>query len=138
MNIALKYLTALLGLWLIVEVSVFPASAAHWIAFATAIALTTVALGDAALSGIRRRLVAASTATATALLSGFLIIASLVFLHASVGWLMATVGVSFMLTVAIESLAVLAALLAIDGQVAWLAVSALLLLVLGLGAYPFV
>ena len=74
MNIALKYLTALLGLWLIVEVSVFPASAAHWIAFATAIALTTVALGDAALTGIRRRLVAASTATATALLSGFLII----------------------------------------------------------------
>jgi tellurite resistance protein TehA-like permease len=53
-------------------------------------------------------------------------------------WTTPTVGVSFMLTVAIESLAVLAALLAIDGQVAWLAVSALLLLVLGLGAYPFV
>ena len=92
MNIALKYLTALLGLWLIVEVSVFPASAGHWIAFATAIALTAVALGDAALSGVRRRLVAASTASATALLSGFLIIASLVFVHASVSWLMAIAG----------------------------------------------
>jgi hypothetical protein len=92
MTIALKYLTALLGLWLIVAVSVFPASAAHWIAFATAVALTTVAVSDAALSGIRRRLVAASTATATALLSGFLIIASLVFVHASVGWLMAIAG----------------------------------------------
>src|SRR5919201_3835003 len=92
MNIALKYLTALLGLWLIVEVSVFPASAGHWIAFATAIALTAVALGDAARSGVRRRVVAASTASATALLSGFLIIASLVFVHASVSWLMAIAG----------------------------------------------
>jgi hypothetical protein len=92
MNIALKYLTALLGLWLIVAVSAFPASAAHWIAFATAIALTAVAVGDAALSGVRRRFVAASTATATALLSGFLIIAALLFAHASVDWLMAISG----------------------------------------------
>src|SRR5919201_4671444 len=89
MNIAPKYLTALLGLWLIVEVSVFPSGAAHWIAFATAIALTTVALGDSVFSAIRRSIVAASTATATALLSGFLIVASLVFVHASVSWLMA-------------------------------------------------
>jgi hypothetical protein len=92
MNIALKYLTALLGLWLIVEVSVFAASPARWVAFVTAIAVTTVALGDALYSGLRRRLVAASTATATALLSGFLIIASLVFVHASVSWLMAIAG----------------------------------------------
>jgi hypothetical protein len=92
MNIALKYLTALLGLWLIVEVSVFPTAAARWIAFATAIALVTVALGDTVFSALRRRLVAASTATATALLSGFLIVASLVFVHASVGWLMAIAG----------------------------------------------
>jgi hypothetical protein len=92
MNVAPKYLTALLGLWLIVEVSVFPTSAARWIAFATAIALATVALGDAVFSGLRRRIVAASTATAVALLSGFLIIASLVFVHASVSWLMAIAG----------------------------------------------
>lgn len=92
MNIAPKYLTALLGLWLIVEVSVFPSGAAHWIAFATAIALTAVALGDSVFSGLRRRLVAASTATATALLSGFLIIASLALVHASVSWLMAIAG----------------------------------------------
>ena len=92
MNVALKYLTALLGLWLIVAVSVFPTQAAHWIAFATAIALTTVATGDAVVSGLRRRVVTASTATATALLSGFLIVASLVFVPASVGWLMAIAG----------------------------------------------
>ena len=92
MNIALKYLTALLGLWLIVEVSVFASSPARWIALATAIALATVALGDALYSGLRRRIVAASTASATALLSGFLIVASLVFVHASVSWLMAIAG----------------------------------------------
>jgi hypothetical protein len=92
MNIALKYLTALLGLWLIIAVSVFPTGAAHWIAFATAIALTAVALGDCTVSALRRRLAAASTATATALLSGFLIIASLVLVHASVSWLMAIAG----------------------------------------------
>jgi hypothetical protein len=92
MNIALKYLTALLALWLIVEVSAFPSGAAHWIAFATAVALSAVALGDSVFSALRRRMVAASTATATALLSGFLIIASLVFVHASVSWLMAIAG----------------------------------------------
>ena len=92
MNVVLKYLTALLGLWLIVEASVFSSGAAQWIAFATAIALTAVALGDSVFSALRRRIVAASTATATALLSGFLIIASLVFVHASVSWLMAIAG----------------------------------------------
>ena len=92
MNVALKYLTALLGLWLIVAVSVFPDGAARWIAFGTAIALASIALGDAIFSGLRRRLVAATTATATALLSGFLIVASLVFVHASVSWLMAIAG----------------------------------------------
>lgn len=92
MNVALKYLTALLGLWLIVEASVFAAPDARWISFATAIALVAVAIGDAVYSGVQRRVVAASTATATALLSGFLIIASLVFVHASAGWLMAIAG----------------------------------------------
>jgi hypothetical protein len=101
MNAALKYLTALLGFWLIVEVSVFPTDAARWISFATAIALVVVALGDATLSVVRRRLVAASTATLTMLLAGFLIIASLVFVHASVTWLMAISGG------AIEALALL-------------------------------
>jgi hypothetical protein len=92
MNVALRYLTALLGFWLIVDVSVFPSGAAHWIAFVSAIALTVVAACDAAFSALRRRIVAASTATATALLSGFLIIAALVFVQASVNWLMAIAG----------------------------------------------
>jgi tellurite resistance protein TehA-like permease len=49
-----------------------------------------------------------------------------------------TLGVGFMLTVATESLAVLAALLALEGRLAWLAVSALAPLVLGLCAYLLV
>src|SRR4029078_467066 len=92
MNIALKYFTALLGLWLIVAVSAFPTSAAQWIALATTIALVSVALGDAVLSGLRRRIVAASTASATALLAGLRIIASLMFVHASMSWLMVIAG----------------------------------------------
>lgn len=36
MSKVLKYLTGLLGLWLIVEISVFGARSALWIAFATA------------------------------------------------------------------------------------------------------
>jgi hypothetical protein len=77
---------------LIVAVSAFPTSAAQWIALATTIALVSVALGDAVLSGLRRRIVAASTASATALLAGFLIIASLMFVHASMSWLMVIAG----------------------------------------------
>ena len=53
-------------------------------------------------------------------------------------WTTPTVGVAFMLTVATESLAVLAALLAIEDRVAWLAASALAPLVLGIAAYLFV
>jgi tellurite resistance protein TehA-like permease len=53
-------------------------------------------------------------------------------------WTTPTVGVSFMLAVATESLAVLAALLAIEDRLAWLAASALGLLVLGLVAYLLV
>jgi tellurite resistance protein TehA-like permease len=49
-----------------------------------------------------------------------------------------TVGVSFMLTVATESIAVLAAVLALERRVAWLAVCALAPFVIGLAAYPFV
>ncbi len=46
-----------------------------------------------------------------------------------------TVGVSFLLTVATESLAVLGALLAIEAHAGWLAVSALAPLAVGLAAY---
>jgi tellurite resistance protein TehA-like permease len=53
-------------------------------------------------------------------------------------WATPTVGVSFMLTVATESLAVLAALLALEDHLPWLAASAVAPLVLGLGAYLFV
>jgi len=53
-------------------------------------------------------------------------------------WVVPTVGVSFVLTVATESLAVLAAVLAVQERLAWLAVAALAALALGLVAYVFV
>jgi tellurite resistance protein TehA-like permease len=53
-------------------------------------------------------------------------------------WATPTAGVSFLLAVATESLAVLSALLASEVRVAWLAIAALVLLVAGLAAYAFV
>ena len=53
-------------------------------------------------------------------------------------WRTPTVGVSFMLTVATESIAVLAGLLAYERDVEWLAFAALVPLALGLAAYAFV
>lgn len=53
-------------------------------------------------------------------------------------WTTPTVGVSFMLTVSTESLAVLAAALAARERVEWLAVAAFVALVLGVLAYGFV
>jgi len=52
-------------------------------------------------------------------------------------WRTPTVGISFVLTVSTESLAVLAALLALDEHRDWLALAALGPLVLGLAAYLF-
>jgi tellurite resistance protein TehA-like permease len=52
-------------------------------------------------------------------------------------WQTPTVGVSFVLTVATESLAVLGALLALDERRGWLALAALVPLVLGVAAYLF-
>ncbi len=53
-------------------------------------------------------------------------------------WRTPTIGASFMLTVATESLAGLAAVLALEHRVAWLAWCALAALVVGLAAYVFV
>jgi tellurite resistance protein TehA-like permease len=53
-------------------------------------------------------------------------------------WRTPTVGASFVLTVATESLAALAGLLAFHDRVGWLAVAALVPLALGLAAYGFV
>jgi hypothetical protein len=86
----LKSVTALLGLWLIVAVSVFSSGTALALAFATAIAITAVASTDAALAYVKSRRV--STSVATAGLAAFLIVASLVFEGASLGWLMAIAG----------------------------------------------
>lgn len=53
-------------------------------------------------------------------------------------WRTPTVGVSFMLTVATESLAVLSALLALEEHRRWLAVASVAPLLLGIAAYLFV
>jgi tellurite resistance protein TehA-like permease len=53
-------------------------------------------------------------------------------------WATPTVGVSFLVVVATEALAILAALLAIHDRLAWLTVAALAPLALGLAAYVFV
>jgi len=88
----LKWLTALLGLWLIVEISVFPVVPALWIAFAAAIAIALVGVIDFGVAVARRDSISAVGATVTVLLAGFLIVASLVFDGASRSWLMATAG----------------------------------------------
>jgi hypothetical protein len=92
MSRVLKYAEALLGLWLIVEMTVFPTHAALWIALATAIAIATVALIDAGLGVAQGRRLAPALAVATVLLAGFLIGASRVFGHASATWLMVIAG----------------------------------------------
>jgi hypothetical protein len=92
MGTALKYATALLGLWLVVAVSVFPAGAALWLAFATAVAITAAAIADAAVGLAARRALATGTATATAALGAFLVVASLVFPGISMEWAMAIGG----------------------------------------------
>ena len=83
---------AALGAWLIVAISVFPRSAALWLAFATAIAITAVSAASTGVNVFRRRYVEGAVAAATVGLGAFLIVASLVFERASLGWLMAIAG----------------------------------------------
>ncbi len=92
MSKVLKWITALLGLWLIVEISVFGAGVALWIAVATAIAIALVGVIDFGIGVAHRDALAASGAVATVLLAAFLIVASLVFEGASTSWLMVTAG----------------------------------------------
>jgi hypothetical protein len=89
---ALKWVTAFLGLWLIIEISVFAASPALWIAFGTAIAIALVGVIDFGVAVARRDSISAAGATVTVLLAGFLILASLIFDGASRGWIVATAG----------------------------------------------
>jgi hypothetical protein len=88
----LKWITGLLGLWLIVEMSVFGAGVALWIAFATAIAIALGGIIDFGVDVAHRDSLAAAGAAATVLLAAFLIVASLVFEGASTSWLMVTAG----------------------------------------------
>jgi hypothetical protein len=92
LNTILKSATAALGLWLVVSVSVFSSGPALALAFATAIALTSVAAVDAGYSAARGRRYSAAVAAATAAGSAFLIVASLIFEGASLGWLMVIAG----------------------------------------------
>ena len=88
----LRYSLAALGVALIVGISVFPAGAALWIAFATAVAITAVAAADTAVEYLAGRRALAGLAAATTLGASFLIVASLVFEGVSRGWLMVVAG----------------------------------------------
>lgn len=67
----LKYTQAVLGLWLIVEVSVFPDEAALWVAFGTAIAFTAVAALDAVVGFVQGRFLPPILAVGIVLLGGY-------------------------------------------------------------------
>jgi hypothetical protein len=92
MDTLLRYSLAVLGVALIVGISVFPAGAAIWIAFATAVAITAVAATDTAVEYLSGRMLAAGLAAATTAGAVFLIIASLLFEGVSRGWLMVVAG----------------------------------------------
>ncbi len=108
----------------------------RWLAEARAPGGLTAVAGTAVL-GARLTLLGADWAGYLLLLVALCMWFALlppVLLH----WRTPTVGVSFVLTVATESLAVLAAVLATERRLAWLALAALAPLVLGLLAYLFV
>lgn len=92
MSKVLKWITGLLGLWLIVQISVFGAGVALWIAFATAIAIALVGVFDFGVDVAHRDSLAAAGAVTTILVAAFLIVASFVFERASTSWLMVTAG----------------------------------------------
>lgn len=92
MTKVLKWTTAALGLWLIVEVSVFGEGVALWIAFGTAVTIALLGVIDFGVDIARRDALGATGAVATVLLAAFLIVASFVFDGASMSWLMATAG----------------------------------------------
>lgn len=88
----LRYSLAALGAALIVGISVFPAGAALWIAFATVVAITAVAATDTVVEYVNGRTIRAGLAAATTLGASFLIVASLLFEGVSRGWLMVVAG----------------------------------------------
>jgi tellurite resistance protein TehA-like permease len=111
-------------------------SRARWIAEARSPAALTAVAGTAVL-GSRLALLGVHVAAYGLLAVALCLWAGLlgpVLRH----WSTPTVGVSFVLAVATESLAVLAALLAREQRIAWLAFAALALLAFGLLAYVFV
>lgn len=108
----------------------------RWLQEARSPAALTVIAGTAVLGA---RVALAGTDWAAWLLLAIACIAWLRLVPSVLShWKTPTVGVSFVLTVSTESLAVLAALLAINEDRAWLAVAGLALLLLGLAAYVFV
>lgn len=107
----------------------------HWLQEARAPAALTAIAGTAVLGA---RLDLAGTRSVAWILLALACLAWLRLVPSVLRhWQTPTVGVSFVLTVSTESLAVLAALLAIADHRSWLAVAALAPLILGLLAYLF-
>ena len=92
MDRVLNYLIGALAVWLIVAINVFPESAALWLAFATAIAITAFASAAVAFALARGQRLVPALYTGVGGLAAFLIVASLVFEGASLGWLQAIAG----------------------------------------------
>jgi hypothetical protein len=108
----------------------------RWISEARTPAILTAVAGTAVLGARLAQLVGVGAAE----LFGALTLVTWVWLVPRVvrHWTTPAAGVSFVLAVATESLAVLAALVAIDRASSWLALAALLPLALGVAAYAFV
>ncbi len=92
MDKVLSYLVGALGVWLIVAINVFPDAAALWLAFGTAVAITSLASVGAAVAFARGQRLIPAVLTAVTGLGAFLIVASLIFEGASLGWIQAIAG----------------------------------------------
>jgi tellurite resistance protein TehA-like permease len=108
----------------------------RWLAEARTPASLTAVAGTAVL-GARLVLLGANGLGAALLALAFCVWLALLW-HVVRHWQTPTVGVSFVTVVSTESLAVLAALLAFERGVRWLAVAAAVLLVVGVAAYGVV
>jgi hypothetical protein len=108
----------------------------QWLLEAIRLPGTLTAVAGTAVVGNRLALLGEGWAGYVLLLVGFclwLALVPAVLRH----WRTPTVGVSFLIVVATESLAVLAARLALEDRLGWVAASALALALLGLVAYAF-
>ncbi len=127
------------AIWVMLAVAV-PARAAHHPARFRAESCTPAALSWVAATAVvgARLALLGWTGVSTALLAMAVLLWALLIAPVLAHWRTPTVGTSLLLTVATQSLAVLAAALAVRTRSSWLEVGALLPFALGLASYGFV